>query len=673
MCGIAGFAATSPLGPDERHRAQMMRDVLVHRGPDGAGLWADEHAALAHRRLSIVDLAGGHQPLSNETGAIWVTFNGEIYNHADVRTELEAAGHQYRTRSDTETIVHAYEQWGDECVHRFRGMFAFGLWDAPRRRLLLVRDRLGVKPLYWAQVGDRVLFGSEIKAILESGLIAPAANRAVFSEVLATRYTAGSETMFEGIYKLLPGHRLIFEAGQVRIEKYWDLPLDGPDPELERIGERELIDRFRSLLQESVRLRLMADVPLGMFLSGGIDSTAVAALMAREVDRPIDTFSVAFTDRQFSELEYARQVARSIGATSHEIVIDDNDFFGALPRLIWHEDEPIAHPSSVPLHFVSALARERVKVVLTGEGSDELLAGYGKYPRALVNWNAGGIYERVVPSALRGAMAASVVPRLPGQLGRYARRSFLGIPRRPAAMFLDNFAGVPLHQQRALLHPSVLGGSDPYAPSLEHFERVHGGSSMLGRLLYTDIKTYLVELLMKQDQMSMSTSIESRVPFLDHKLVEFAARLPERLKLSAFSTKRILREAVRGVVPDEILKRPKMGFPVPFATWMRGAWNGVAREVLLDPRTRARGLMNAPAVEALLDAHREGTRAGGDAIWALLNLELWHRTFIDGGGVQTLSESSRPKPAPTSPSAAPTSPSTVGAGFSRPDTEGTIA
>jgi asparagine synthase (glutamine-hydrolysing) len=636
MCGIAGFAASSVLGPDERQRARMMRDVLVHRGPDGAGLWADEHAALAHRRLSIVDLAGGHQPLSNETGAIWVTFNGEIYNHADVRAELEAAGHQYRTRSDTETIVHAYEQWGDECVQRFRGMFAFGLWDAPRRRLLLVRDRLGVKPLYWAQAGDRVLFASEIKALLESGLIAPAANRAVFSEVLATRYTAGSETMFEGIHKLLPGHRLIFEQDRVRIEKYWDLPLDGPDPDLERIDERDLIDRFRSLLQESVRLRLMADVPLGMFLSGGIDSTAVAALMAREVDRPIDTFSVAFADRDFSELDYARQAAAAVGARSHEVVIDDNDFFGALPRLIWHEDEPIAHPSSVPLHFVSALARQHVKVVLTGEGSDELLAGYGKYPRSLFNWNAGGVYERVVPGAVRSAVAASLVPRLPGRVGRLARRSFLAMPRRPAAMFLDNFAGVPLSLQHVLFTSRVTGGADPYAASLEYFARANGNSGVLGRLLYTDVKTYLVELLMKQDQMSMSTSIESRVPFLDHVLVEFAARLPHRLKLSGLTTKRILRHAIRGLVPPDILTRRKMGFPVPFSGWMRSGWNSVAREVLLDRRTCQRGLINPPAVERLLDDHRTGRTAGGDAIWALMNLELWYRTFIDGDGIQTL-------------------------------------
>src|SRR5687768_2525824 len=636
MCGIAGFAASSTLGPDERHRAAVMRDVLVHRGPDGAGLWADDHAALAHRRLSIVDLAGGHQPLSNEDGGIWVTFNGEIYNHAEVRTELEAAGHQYRTRSDTETIVHAYEQWGDECVQRFRGMFAFGLWDAPRRRLLLVRDRLGVKPLYWAQAGDRVLFASEIKAILESGLVTAAANSRVLSEVLATRYTSGTETMFEGIHKLLPGHRLIFERDHVRVEKYWDVPLDGPDPELERLGERELIDRFRSLLQQSVRLRLMADVPLGMFLSGGIDSTAVAALMAREVDRPIDTFSVAFADRQFSELDYARQAARAIGANSHEIVIDDHDFFGALPRLIWHEDEPIAHPSSVPLHFVSALAREHVKVVLTGEGSDELLAGYGKYPRSLFNWRAGGLYERMVPGALRAAVAASVIPKLPGTVGRLARRSFLAMPRRPADMFLDNFAGMPLHLQHSLLTARVTGGADPYAASLEYFGRANGSSGVLGRLLYTDVKTYLVELLMKQDQMSMSTSIESRVPFLDHVLVEFAARLPHRLKLSGFTTKRILREAIRGLVPPEILTRKKMGFPVPFSGWVRGRWSNVAREVLLDRRTCQRGLINPAAVETLLDEHRTGRRSGGDAIWALMNLELWYRTFIDGDGIQTL-------------------------------------
>ena len=636
MCGIAGIVAPAGLAPDDRARAIAMRDVMDYRGPDGAGLHGDGQALLAHRRLSIVDLAGGHQPLSNETGDVWITYNGEIYNHADVRTHLEAAGHAYRTRSDTETIVHAYEQWGDDCVHRFRGMFAFGIWDARTRRLLLVRDRLGVKPLYWTVAGDRLLFASEIKAILKSGLVAARPNHAVFSEVLATRGTAGPATMFEGIYKLLPGHRLVFENGRVQTERYWELPLDGPDPELERAGDAELIDRFHALLQESVRLRLMSDVPLGMFLSGGIDSSAIAALMACEIDRPVDTFSVAFADHRFSELEYARAVARAIGANAHEVVIDDTDFFAALPRLVWHEDEPIAHPSSVPLHFVSMLARQHVTVVLTGEGSDELLAGYGKYPRAVLNWRAGSVYESIVPAPFREAIAASIVPHLPGRAGRYARRSFLAMPRNVSAMFLDNFAGMPVRQQRELMSDAALGSSDPYASSLAYFQEVNGSSGILGRLLHTDIKTYLVELLMKQDQMSMSASIESRVPFLDHVLVEFAARLPDRLKLRGFTTKRILREAIRGLLPDEILTRPKMGFPVPFGHWTRERWQPVVCDVLLDRRARERGLMNATAVERLLEAHRKGTANGGDAIWALVNLELWFRTFIDGEGVQTL-------------------------------------
>src|SRR5687767_9859077 len=652
-----------------------MRDVLTHRGPDGAGLHADASALLVHRRLSIVDLAGGHQPLANEDETVWVTYNGEIYNHADVRSALESAGHRYRTRSDTETIVHAYEQWGDDCVHRFRGMFAFALWDAPRRRLLLARDRLGVKPLYWARAGSRLLFGSEIKSILASGLVAAEANESILPELLATRSTAGTDTLFRGIFKLLPGHRLVFQDGTVHVEQYWDLPLDGPDPSFQPSGDHRLVEQFRDLLQESVRLRLMADVPLGMFLSGGIDSSAVAALMAREIDRPIETFSVAFADRAFSELEYAREVAQAIGAHSHEVVIDDRDFFAALPRLIWHEDEPIAHPSSVPLHFVSALARNHVKVVLTGEGSDELLGGYGKYPRSILNWKAGRVYEQVVPAPLRTVVASSVVPRLPGRLGAYARRSFLSVPRNPAAMFFDNFAGMPLHLQHELLDPSVMAHGDPFAPSLAYYGRVNGSSDVLGRLLYTDVKTYLLELLMKQDQMSMSTSIESRVPFLDHVLVEFATRLPDRLKLNGFTTKRILREAVRGVLPESILSRPKMGFPVPFANWMRGTRGTVVSDVLLDRRTRERGVIQPAAVARLLDAHRSGRRAGGDALWALLNLELWFRTFIDGEGVQTLPSEGRLKPAPTDdqgsiPAVGPIS-ARVGAGFSRPVKENT--
>jgi asparagine synthase (glutamine-hydrolysing) len=638
MCGIAGFVTCDRLDRDAPLRALRMRDSMEYRGPDEAGLHVDDFAALGHRRLSIVDLSTGQQPLSNEDGSIWVIYNGEIYNHAAVRPELEAHGHRYRTKSDTEMIVHAYEQWGDDCVHRFRGMFAFAIWDAPKRRLLLSRDRLGIKPLYWCRAGDTLLFASEIKAILASGLVPADPNYAVLPEVLSTRYTSGEETLFKGIHKLLPGHQLVFERGEICVRQYWDVPA-GERMTGSTRRHREIVDQFQSLLTESVRLRLMSDVPLGMFLSGGIDSSAIAALMAGMIDRPLQTFSIAFKERAFNELEYARQVAREIGAESHEIVMDDHDFFGALPKLVWHEDEPIAHPSSIPLYFVSALARKHVTVVLTGEGSDELMAGYGKYLRLAWNWRAGTLYERVVPRRLRQFVASHIVPHLPGTAGRYARRSFLAMDRTPASMFLDNFAAIRLADQQELLAPDFRAAAtraNAYGPSLEYFTRPNGSSTLLDRLLYSDIKTYLVELLMKQDQMSMATSIESRVPFLDHKLVEFVARLPDEWKLSGLTTKRILREAMKGVVPDSILNRPKMGFPVPFGAWTRGAWNGMAREVLLDSRSRQRGIFDAAAVDRLLRDHAEGRTDGGDRLWMLLNLELWHRTFIDNEGVQAL-------------------------------------
>jgi asparagine synthase (glutamine-hydrolysing) len=639
MCGIAGIVAANELQPGDGGRALAMRDIQSHRGPDDSGIHHDRAAILAHRRLSIVDLATGQQPLSNEDATIWISFNGEIYNHADLRRDLERAGHVYRSRSDTETIVHAYEQWGDACVTRLRGMFAFAIWDARQRRLLLARDRLGIKPLYWARCGDRLVFSSEIKGILASGLIQAQANESAIPELLSTRSLAGTETMFAGISKLMPGHTLTFERGQVAIDQYWDIPVAR-----EAAGPRRREDdvrRFRALLEESVRLRLMSDVPLGVFLSGGIDSSAIAALMARMIGRPLQTFSVAFKERAFNELGYARKVSQAIGADAHEIVIDDRDFFGALPRLVWHEDEPIAHPSSVPLFFVSALARANVKVVLTGEGSDELLAGYGKYPRALLNWRAGSVYSRVVPGAMRTSVAAAV-ERMPGRLGRYARRSFLGVEHAADRAFFDNFASINLSGQRRVLSPRLMDLVTPeraYGPSLAYFSSPPGSASMLDRILYADLKTYLVELLMKQDQMSMAASIESRVPFLDHHLVAFASTLPRDRKLSGFSTKRILREAVADVLPREILERPKMGFPVPFASWIRNGWGDVVREVLLDRRSLEREIVSPSAVEGLLSPSSAGTpglASASDAVWSLFNLELWYRTFIDGEGVQTL-------------------------------------
>ena len=332
-------------------------------------------------------------------------------------------------------------------------------------------------------------------------------------------------------------------------------------------------------------------------------------------------------------------MATAIGAVSHEIVIDDQDFFGALPRLLWHEDEPIAHPSSVPLYFVSALARRHVTVVLTGEGSDELLAGYGKYPRVAWNWRAGTVYERMMPGALRTSIARGMIPMLPARLARYARRSFLAMDRTPESMFFDNFAAIRLADQQQLLAAAWRGAATragAYGSSLGYFNAPNGSSTLLDRLLYADMKTYLVELLMKQDQMSMAASIESRVPFLDHKLVEYAATLPDEWKLNGWTTKRVLRESMKGLLPESILNRPKMGFPVPFANWTRGAWNGVVRDVLLDRRSRERGIIDPPAVDRLLTDHAAGRTDGGDRLWSLLNLELWHRTFIDQEGIQTL-------------------------------------
>ena len=640
MCGIAGIVGARRLAPGDADRARRMTGVLEHRGPDEEGFHLDDQAALGHRRLSIIDLATGQQPLCNEARSIWIVYNGEVYNHADLRSELESR-HRYRTRSDTETIVHAYEEWGDRAVDRLRGMFAFAIWDSRRCRLLLARDRLGIKPLYWALQGDRLVFASEIKAILESGLIPAEPNEERISEILATRYLSDSETLFRGIHRLPPGHQLFFENGRVRVVQYWDLPLDPPanaGEETSGRGAARTVARFRDLLEESVRLRMMSEVPLGVFLSGGIDSSVIAALTARQLSRPLETFSVAFADRAFNELQYSRQVADAIGANRHEVVIDEHDFFGALPRLVWHEDEPIAHPSSVPLYFVSRLAREHVTVVLTGEGSDELLAGYGKYPRALWNWRLGGAYTRVIPPAIRAVVAGRIVPGLPASAARYAKRSFLAVPHTPEAAFFDNFAALPLAAQRRLLSPRMAALATPeaaYGPSLRVFEAARR-LPLLQRVLYTDIKTYLVELLMKQDQMSMATSIESRVPFLDHVLVEFAASLPARWKLSGLTTKRILREAARGLLPREILERPKMGFPVPLGRWLRGGWGEAVREVLLDRRSRERGLTAPAEIESLLAAHRAGRTDAADAVWSLLNLELWYRTFVDGDGVQVL-------------------------------------
>lgn len=614
---------------------ERMRDVLTHRGPDDAGLFVGGRVGLGHRRLSIVDVAAGHQPMTNEDGSLQITYNGEIYNHADFRESLEARGHVYRTHCDTETILHLYEEEGVRSVERLRGMFAFAIWDANRRELFVARDRLGVKPLYYVHADDGSLyFASEIKALLEARAVAPEVNYAALPDYLANHATSGEETLFRGVKRLLPGHTLLWRDGQVRIEKYWDVSFDkGAGEDSRRKTDDEYVAEWSELFRTSVRLRLMADVPLGMFLSGGIDSSAIAAVMSGMVAEPIKTFSVAFAEREANELEYARMAARAFKTDHHEILITPEQFFEALPRLVWHEDEPLAHPSSVALYFVSRLAAEHVKVVLTGEGSDELLAGYERYRKTVYNLALGARYHRLTGDGLR-RVVQNRIESLPAasKVRHKLSRTFLCVPPEIESIYFDNFAVFGRSMQRGLLTQETkerAGTTDPYAEVCRLLEETDA-DTLLNRLLYADTKTYLQELLMKQDQMSMAASIESRVPFLDHKLVEFTSRLPERLKLRGWTTKYILRRSMKGVLPEAILRRGKMGFPVPVGSWFRGPFRSVVDEYVLGERASSRGLFNQNFVREIVARHQSGAENHSERLWSLVNFEMWMRRFIDG-------------------------------------------
>src|SRR5262245_45281998 len=624
MCGIAGIVGLNSLEPVDETRLKIMRDVLRHRGPDGEGLWTEGNVGLGFRRLAIIDVKGGAQPMSNEDGSVWVVFNGEIYNHARLRPWLESRGHRYRTRSDTETIVHLYEEEGERCVERLQGMFAFAVWDRTRRRLLLARDRLGIKPLYYALTERELVFASEIKAILAASAVGPALNTAIVPEFLANRFVAGPETFFQGVMKLLPSRTLTWSADEgVRERRYWNLPAEMNGADLSMV---EAAGQVRAGLEAAVQSHLMSDVPLGLFLSGGIDSSALAGLMAPMVRGPIRTFSVGLPDTDSNELDWARLVARQVRSVHREVVVTPSEYFDVLPRLIRHEDEPIAFTSSVPLYFVSRLAAEDVKVVLTGEGADELFLGYHRY--RITHWNdrLGRAYG-LAPSGLRRAVGRSL-RRLPRRLGRYASRTFLGLPPGPRHLFCENFAVFPTGLQQDLLaDPELLAARDPYATALERYAAAPGGD--LDRMSRADLETYLVELLMKQDQMSMAASIESRVPFLDHVFVERVAAMPGRLKLRGWQTKAVMRAAVQDVVPRERLTRRKMGFPVPVGRWLRGPFRPLVDELVLGPRALDRGLFDPGALRRLAASHRAGFEHG-DRLWLLINLELWQRMFLDG-------------------------------------------
>jgi len=630
MCGICGIFFVNREWRVQGDVLARMNRRIVHRGPDDEGFFVEENVGLAMRRLSIIDVKSGHQPLANENRDVWIVFNGEIYNHAELRENLEARGHQYRTRSDTETIVHLYEEYGSDCVKHLRGMFAFVIWDRRKRVLFAARDRLGIKPFYLRWDGKSFLFGSEIKTILTYPGVEAVFDKARLAEYLTFGYITGPQTMFAGIRKLMPGHTLeLSERGEPKITRYWDLVVHVDEQPREH-GYYE--KNYREKLESAVGSHLMSDVPLGVFLSGGLDSSAVAALTAKIRGDQIQTFAVGYGEEEFSELQYARQVAAHIHSDHHEVCLSREEFFDSLPRLIWHEDEPIVWPSSVSLYYVARLARERVTVVLTGEGSDETLAGYTRYAWTLLNAKMDRTYRGLTPALLRRWLRQGIAAApLSASLHRKLEHTFL---MRDGAFwpsfYFDNFySAFSAAEFTGLLTPEALQSAGPaYDGSMEPWGRSSG--DLLHRLLYTDINSYLIELLMKQDQMSMAASIESRVPFLDHPLVEFTARIPADHQINGMAGKFILKEAVEDLLPHDIIYRQKMGFPTPWAYWLAGPQLEEIERLLLEPRSSARGLFRPEAIRRILAEHRAGHRDHGNRIWRLLNLELWQRIFLDG-------------------------------------------
>ena len=633
MCGICGIALSSRSGAEvERSTIERMRDVMTHRGPDGAGLFVRGRIGLGHRRLSIVDPEAGQQPMASDDGSIQIIYNGEVYNHPEISRRLEAEGHHYHTHCDTESVLKLYEMHGSQTPTHLRGMFAFAIWDQKKETLFIARDRFGVKPLYYTVTADGSLyFGSEIKSILASGGVPGAFDKSSLPEYLSSHSTFGPGTMFSGIKRLEAGHTLTWRDGVVTIERYWDLSFahEGEDTR----DEAEVIAQYDEMFRDAVRMRLMADVPLGAFLSGGIDSAAITAVMASLIDEPVRTFSVAFAERDANELEYARMVAKKFNTEHREVIVSPAEFWDALPQMIWQEDEPIAHPSSIPLYFVSKLAAEHVKVVLTGEGSDEVLGGYNRYRVTMYNMRYGSAYERMVPDGGR-SLVRGAIDSLPrgSKIRQKLNRTFLTLPADITTLYMDNFAVFSRQRLDSLWSPAMreqLGLMSPYATA----EQYYGSSdahTMLNKLLYVDTKTYLHELLMKQDQMSMAASIESRVPFLDHKLVEFAARMPESMKVRGMTTKYVLRRIMTGVLPPEILSRRKMGFPVPVGAWLRGPYRHVLDEFVLGHRARARGLFDEEALKRLVASHVSGEANHSERLWSLINLEMWQRMQFDG-------------------------------------------
>jgi len=628
MCGIAGIV--SETGGSLESQLAPMIDAQAHRGPDAWGVWSDERCALGHRRLSIIDLSeAGRQPMANADGAVLITFNGEIYNFQQLRHELESLGHNFRTRTDTEAIIYAYEQWGVDCLAKLRGMFAFGIWDRRRRRLFLARDRVGKKPLFYAQFGDRFLFASELQGILADKDVPREVDPRAIDAYLGYGYVPAPHTAFKGIYKLPPAHYLTLDLKQTgfdkRVERYWSL---GYEPKL-RIVEDDACEALREKMTEAVRLRMISDVPLGAFLSGGIDSSIVVGLMAKLSGAKVKTFSIGFKEAAYNETEHARRIAERWGADHHEFIVEP-DALSILPKLVRHYGEPYADSSAIPTFYVAQMTRQHVTVALNGDGGDESFAGYERY---LANHLAERM--RSVPGVALAARALGrVIPDSinPKSRVRQARR-FLAVASRPMAeryprwlkMFQDEAKPrLYSHEFSSLLNGHA-GGRDDGLPASDL------PPDPVDAAMAIDVAAYLpYDLLVKVDITTMANSLEARSPFLDHEVMEFAARLPVEIKFRGRRLKHLLKRAFSDLLPPENVNRRKMGFGVPVGQWFRGPLRELLQEALLSQQSLRRGYFREPEVRRLVVEHLERRADHSFQLWNLLMLELWHREFLEG-------------------------------------------
>jgi asparagine synthase (glutamine-hydrolysing) len=628
MCGIAGFVSRNEHREMAAARAVLDRmcRVIAHRGPDDQGMLVDERVALGMRRLSIIDLPGGHQPMSGCGGAVTIVFNGEIYNYRELQRELESRGHQFKTHSDTETIVHTYEEYGASCVEHLRGMFAFAIWDSRSRELFIARDRVGKKPLYYTITpGGTLMFGSELKSLREHPEFRAEINLEALDAYLTFGYVPDPLTIFRDVHKLPPGHYLMFKDDRVRVEQYWDFPYEHPQQNPAR-SEDECLEELRELLDEAVRLRMEADVPLGAFLSGGVDSSTVVGLMSRHASQPVKTFSIGFHEDSYNELKYARIAAERFGTDHHEFVVTP-DICEIVDDLVWHFDEPFADSSAIPTYMVSKLAREHVTVALSGDGGDELFAGYTRY--ALDRKRSGFAN---LPRVVRQGVMQPLGRNLPH--GAWGRNYLHNVALDPLDRYIEDVSVFTRLNRPSLYTKSFqqqLGTSEAAQRFRELAARSRADAS-LDPLLYLDSKTYLPgDILTKVDRMSMAVSLEARVPLLDHKLIEFVCtRIPASMKMKGLETKHIFKRAVRDLVPTEILDRPKQGFGIPIDQWINQQLRERVRGTLTEPRTMQRGYVEPRYVQLLLDEHERGRRDHATELWTLFMLELWQRKFVDG-------------------------------------------